>query len=85
MTFVLHKITAGNPHLGAGLTPWLPDPQNLLGTPGGLADLQALVTYIFLVGETGEDDLDPPDPAQLLTWSQRLFTATSLDEVFTAS
>ncbi|WP_084494997.1 hypothetical protein [Nocardia shimofusensis] len=143
LTLVLHEIAAGNRTLGEDLTSWLGDLQDP-AAPGGLDDLQSLVTYIFLVGETSEDDLGPvidklgprakevimttaerlraegraegrtearteghvevllgqlstkfgpipahirdrirsADVAHLLTWSQRLLTASTLDEVF---
>ena len=59
LTLVLHKIAAGNRTLGVDLAPWPADLQDLLAAPGGLDDLRSLVTYIFLVGETSEEDLGP--------------------------
>src|SRR5690606_31894156 len=140
LMLVLHKITAGNPHLGADLTLMLADLRALIDSPGGLDDLRCFMTYIFLVGETSEDDLGPvidqlgpraeevilttagrlraerretgrtrglpdilvdqlsikfgplpaaisdrlaeADPALLRSWSRRVLTATTLDEVF---
>ncbi|WP_157171774.1 Rpn family recombination-promoting nuclease/putative transposase [Nocardia higoensis] len=59
LMFVLHKIAAGNPHLGADLAPLVDDLHALIEAPGGIDDLTCLVTYIFMVGETSEDDLAP--------------------------
>ncbi len=59
LVFVFHKIVPGNAHLGTDLLAQIPDLQAVIEAPGSLDDLRSLVKYIFLVGETSEDDLAP--------------------------
>lgn len=53
----LHKIAPGNTRLGVELMPLVEDLRALLADPGGLEDLQAVVTYILIVGDTTQADL----------------------------
>ncbi|MGI5216840.1 Rpn family recombination-promoting nuclease/putative transposase [Nocardia sp. CA-290969] len=56
---VVQKVAPGNPNLGRDLLPLVDDLHALVAEPNGLDDLRCVVTYIFLVGETGEDELGP--------------------------
>jgi hypothetical protein len=53
----LHKIAPGNTRLGVELMPLVEDLRALPADPGGLDDLQAVVTYIPIVGDTTQADL----------------------------
>ncbi|WP_405485248.1 Rpn family recombination-promoting nuclease/putative transposase [Nocardia sp. NBC_00511] len=56
---VLLKTAPGNKHLDTQLLPLLGDLQTLLTGPGGIDDLECVVTYILTVGETSCSDLGP--------------------------
>ncbi|WP_280399048.1 Rpn family recombination-promoting nuclease/putative transposase [Nocardia carnea] len=55
----LHKIAPHNAELGTDLLELLDDLRILANGPQATAELQAVMTYILIVGETDEHDLDP--------------------------
>ncbi|MET8774317.1 Rpn family recombination-promoting nuclease/putative transposase [Nocardia sp. NPDC004654] len=132
----LHKIVPGNTHLGVDLLPLIEDLHAILDGPGGTDEFQCVASYILIVGDTQQADLQPlidrlgprakeaivttaerlraegraegranalidlltskfgpipariadtihaADPTQVRTWTVRVLTATTLDEVF---
>jgi hypothetical protein len=57
--FTLHKIALGNTHLGTDLLPLADDLRAIINNPATAGDLQAVVTYIFIVSDTLESDFQP--------------------------
>ncbi|GAB2642358.1 Rpn family recombination-promoting nuclease/putative transposase [Nocardia goodfellowii] len=76
---VLLKVATGNQHLDRDLLPLLDYLRALLAAPGGMDDLNCVVTYILTVGETSITDLKPvinqlgPDAKEVIvTTAERL-------------
>lgn len=55
----LHKIAPDNPDLGTDMLDLIDDLRVLASGPHGTAELQAVLSYILIVGDTTENDLDP--------------------------
>ncbi|MBF6081392.1 Rpn family recombination-promoting nuclease/putative transposase [Nocardia cyriacigeorgica] len=59
VVLTLLKLAPGNPHLDIDLQPLVSDLRRIISAPGGLDDLQSILTYIFGVGDTIDTDLAP--------------------------
>ncbi|MFI2476271.1 Rpn family recombination-promoting nuclease/putative transposase [Nocardia xishanensis] len=55
----LHKIAPGNTRLGVDMLPLTEDLRAILAGPSGMEELRCVVTYILIVGDTQETDLEP--------------------------
>lgn len=55
----LHKIAPRNNDLGSDMLELIDDLRALSTGPHPVSELQAVMTYILVVGDTTEDDLDP--------------------------
>lgn len=55
----LHKIAPRNTDLGSDMLELVDDLRALSAGPHPISDLQAVMTYILIVGETTEEGLDP--------------------------
>lgn len=55
----LHKIAPRNTDLGSDMLELIDDLRALSTGPHPVSELQAVMTYILIVGDTTEDDLDP--------------------------
>ncbi|MCX0272402.1 Rpn family recombination-promoting nuclease/putative transposase [Nocardia zapadnayensis] len=55
----LHKIAPRNTDLGSDMLKLVDDLRALSAGPHPVSELQAVMTYILIVGETTENDLDP--------------------------
>ncbi|WP_067840935.1 Rpn family recombination-promoting nuclease/putative transposase [Nocardia lijiangensis] len=56
---VLHKIAPGNTRLGSDLLALTDDLRSILDGPNGTHELQCVASYILIVGDTQEADLEP--------------------------
>ncbi len=59
VVLTLLKLAPGNSHLDIDLQPLVNDLRRIIAAPGGIDDLQSILTYIIGVGDTTDTDLEP--------------------------